>query len=41
MGVGVLRDGHDFDASGSGTGNFDVVQNTYMWRLLPVLLVLW
>ena len=40
MGVGVLRDGHNFDASGVGTGHFNVVQDTYMWRLLQVLLVL-
>ena len=40
MGVGVLRDGHNFDASGVGTGHFNVVQDTYMWRLFPVLLVL-
>jgi hypothetical protein len=36
----MLRDGHNFDVSGVGTGYFNVVQNTDMWRLFPVLLVL-
>ena len=40
VGVGMLRDGHDFDVSGVGTGHVNVVQNTNMWRLLSVLLVL-
>ena len=40
VGVGVLRDGHNFDVSGVGTGHFNVVQNTDMWRLFSVLLVL-
>ena len=40
VGVGMLRDGHSFDVSGVGPGDLYVVQNTYMWRLFPVLLVL-
>ena len=40
VGSGVLRASHYADVDGFGASGFNVVQNSNMWRLLSVLLVL-